>query len=380
MTNDILISREKYDPTAEITAVLSILKEDNATARHLVASTHKQPLRYMVLLWVVGKVVMPPYLPRIIGKVRAGSRAEILERLNSLVEQYEQDCEKLDLNEDDAIKIRETVTGIGDNISKYIRPVGDCLEALARSRTGMGIKNLIIHTDEYMIPWHLATSDYPSEEYDSSSLDADFDFLCNKYSCGTILVDDAEENAFPRFIRRSQRSKPPDITELSEKYIFLVAGEVGHLNDEGSDLGLVYIEELKRRLEADPDCKMQIRCFSVLEWIRNGRDPISEFKLLLKRGQIIHFTGHFVDGKMVLAKSLKPIGHEELEDLPDLKSKPLIVLHGCSSAGSAGHVDAHSAQVYKAFLNRGAGGCLATVLSVNIATKPSEASEGLIEI
>src|SRR5579863_805030 len=128
--------RKDYDSASEVTAVLSILKEGHS------ASLKAEHLRYTILLWLVGKVLMPPYLPRIIKRVRAGSRSEILQRLNGLAVQYREKHADHILDAHDAIKVWERVAVVGEDIAKFIGPLGDCLEALAKSN--MDIKNVII--------------------------------------------------------------------------------------------------------------------------------------------------------------------------------------------------------------------------------------------
>jgi hypothetical protein len=358
-------SANDYDAASEVTAVLSILKEGDASHR-LPGNAPGDHFRYTILLWLVGRVLMPPYLPRIIEHVRAGSRIAILRRLTNLVKLYEQAYANYELSDADAAQVLEDVTLAGEDIAKYIKPLHGCLEALATSE--LNIKNLVIHTDEHTIPWHLALSDHLGE----------FDFLCNRYACGTVLVDDSKEGALSRFLRYSKRGRQPDINELPGKQFFLIAGEVGQTTPEGKDLGLAYVEKLKERLQANSKCTMEIQCISAGDWKKQSKDPVESLRSIFRYAQIVHFTGHFIDGRMKLSDNLL-IGEAELAGLPELTSKPLVVLHGCASAGPAG-ASGEGAQVCRAFLNKGAGGCLATVLPVNIPTEFSNGAETLIEI
>jgi hypothetical protein len=358
-------SRES-DPLSDITAVISILKDRQGKS----GTAHAGEIYYTILLWLVGRVLMPPYLPRITSHVRAGKPGELQRQLKALSKLYQDNYADHELDGAAATELLESVKSVGDAITAYLPHLHRFLEALPT----MGIKNVIIHTDEPMIPWHLAVSDFGDHT----------DFLCNEFACGTILVEDAdrlaqieEGDAIPRFIAYRKAREQPDLDDLAGRKLCLIAGEIGQAAPGGDDLGLAYVNRLKCRLEKKPGLyKMEIECIQAAEWAETGKNKKDELRRIFERAQIVHFTGHFVDGKMKLAENLL-VGAEDLARLPYLYSKPLIVLHGCASSGSAGN---EAAQVFRAFLNKGASGCLATVLPVNIPAAFSENAETLIEV
>ncbi len=363
------ISRAReHDGTSELTAILSILKERPGT----------EQVQYTILVWLVGKILMPPYLPRIIGHVQFKLRQEILQRLSKLAREYREKYVNYVLTDSQEEEILDEINGVGAHIARFIPPLQRCLGAL--SIHGMDIKNLIIHTDEHSIPWQLALTEFFLED----------DFLCNRYACGTILVDDPgvlesqamreqEMDKLPGFIKHSKLYKPPALSELPKRQFCLIAGELGHATGDGKDLGLAYVEKLKQMAEELSDCKMKVHCFSAAEWAQNNKDPIEELRRIFRQAQIVHFTCHFVSDRMQLAPGME-IGPEDLSSLANLDRRPLVVLHGCASAGVVGNTSNQSAAVCRAFLNKGVGGCLATILPVNIPANPFEGSESFMEI
>jgi CHAT domain-containing protein len=239
-----------------------------------------------------------------------------------------------------------------------------CLKVLAESN--LNITNIIIHTDEQTIPWHLAYSEYRP----------DFDFLCNKYPCGTILVEESAE-ALRRFIKDSKRSQQPQVSQASKREICLIAGELGRDAPGGGDLGMAYIERLREFLQR---FEMPVRCIGPDNWAHcegKTKRVIHKLDEIFEQAQIVHFTCHVVQDKLRLTRNLI-LGPDDLAGLSDLAFKPLVVLHGCASAGPSGP-GGEGARLCRAFLEKGAGGCLATVFPVNIPTVLLGGAETLIE-
>ena len=373
-----MAKQTRDDATSGVTAVLSILKDAHndvplKSDRRPRGSEPPRADQFTILVWLIGRVLMPPYLPRITARAEPGSRKEIQDRLRRLAEEYEDDAE-FELTETTAEGILEKLRAIGRSIANYPHELHGCLRLLSE----LGIKHLIIHTDEYSVPWALANylvKATPDRNWES-------EFLCDLYSCGTVLVDDRAE-PLPRFVKYNRQAvRQPDINGLGTREICLIAGEVGQKTEDGKDVGLAYVHKLKSFLESSPRCStMTVRCIEPSNWQSMEGTPevaVGALNKIFKKAQIVHFTGHVKDGKMQLAKDVL-VGPRDLAGLVDLDSKPLVVLHGCSSVGPAG-ATGEETQLCKAFLDKGAGGCLATVFPVNIPIGFSGARKTLVEI
>lgn len=362
-----------------VTAVLSILKDpyssypdaqfprDSPRVR-----SRSERYHYSILLWFMGqRVLMPPYLPRIGAFVQAAERADIVDRLERLSNHYQKFYSDHVLSRRESHHILDEVHIVARSIAKYPNQLDGCLRYLGEC--DLNVTNLIIHTDEHSIPWHLAYSEYRP----------DWEFLCERYPCGTILVDDCD--SVQRFLNQSKRSQQPDVTQKSKKEICLVAGELGQKTADGRDLGVAYVDRLKGFLER---FGMPVKCIYPEDWKHcDSRQAVRKLDELFQHAQIVHFTCHVVRDdsgpvgsspeRLKLTDDLR-IGPADLNYLSELPSKPLVVLHGCSSAGPAG-AGSEGAQLCKAFLFKKAGGCLATVLPVNIPTDISDGAETLLE-
>ncbi len=370
---------------SEVTAVLSILKESHAydrlgNVRSSPGSVPNLPYYYTILLWFIGqKVLLPPYLPRISARVEASRRDDILNSLRELSNQYLKNYGDHKLTVKESAEVLECVQRVGGKIASYPHPLYDCLKFLWESETS--IKNLVIHTDEHSIPWHLAYSEYRP----------DFEHLCDRYPCGTILVEDCDNEAFKRFINYNKRHRHQDSLQKAKGQICLVAGELGESAKGGKDCGVAYVERLKAFLERFEHLHgMKVRCIYPEEWKQyegNRKRAVHRLDDLFDQAQIVHFTCHVVEekdartgepvGMLKLGRDLM-IGPDDLKNLSELGSRPLVVLHGCSSAGPVAP-GSDGAQLCKAFLYRRAGGCLATVFPVNIPTDPTGGAEDLLE-
>lgn len=362
---------DSFEHKSERTAVLSILREPE-TVNRIDRKGHTQ---YTILLSFVGSVLLPPYLPRMNDSATAAARREIEKRLSYLVETYKTSYFDHELNKDEADKIIDDMEEVGDLIFKYLRGFKRAMEIIIDKN--IDVKNLIIHTDEPSIPWSLAFCGpeiWKPEEPLS-------DFICNRFSCGTILVDMREE-AFRWLRDYTMPGAQPDEERLRDRNICLIAASLEDDSSEsGSDLGEAYVARLNEFFTHSPLSHMSVKLITPKDWEYTKGKPGRMIDFLneeLQKAQIIHFTGHVENGKMRFDKNTY-ISPNDLKGLKPLSSKPLVVLHGCSS-GRLFDVNKDEAQLSQVFLDRGASGCLATILPVNIPRRIGKGAETLVEL
>lgn len=356
---------------SERTAVLSILKEPDAGTGH----DKKGYTQYTILLSFVGSVLLPPYLPRMNSSAGASARRQIEERLSNLVKKYDASYFNHELDTAEAERIIEDLEIVGDNIYKYVGGFKRAMEII--NDKNMDVKNLIIHTDEPSIPWSLAFCGpeiwKPEEPH--------FDFICNRFSCGTILVDTREE-AFRWLRNYTMPGAQPDEERLQDRNICLIAASLeDDPSDSESDLGEAYVSRLNDFFTHSAMSNMSVNCITPKDWEYTKGRPGRMIDFLndqMQKAQIIHFTGHVEHGKMRFDKNTY-ISPEDLKGLKPLSSKPLVVLHGCSS-GQLFDINKEEAQLSQVFLDRGASGCLATILPVNIPRRVGKGAETLVEL
>ena len=287
------------DSTKEVTAVLTILRDQHneispKVVRGARAAEAPRVDQFTILVSLIGKVRMPPYLPKIRGRAEHSSYGEIQNRLCELASLYEE-CAEIGLSNSDAAKILDKLQNVGINIATYPHELRDCLRRLS----DLSIKHLIIHTDEYSVPWTLANYIVRMES----------EFLCDLYSCGTVLVEDRDE-PLTRFLRYNTPDvHQPDREGLGGRQICLIAGEVGQKTKDGTDdVGWAYVQKLKTFLESrGSGNQMTVRCIEPSHWQSMAGKPrvvVGMLNDIFKQAQIVHFTGHVIDGRMQLAKDV----------------------------------------------------------------------------
>lgn len=362
---------DSFEHKSERTAVLSILREPEPRNRF----EKKTQTQYTVLLSFVGSVLLPPYLPRMNDSASAAARRHIERSLSDLVKRYDTSYFNHELDKDEAERIIEDLEEVGDAIFKYLRGFKRAMEII--NDRNIDVKNLIIHTDEPAIPWSLAFCGREIWEPEEPLSD----FICNRFSCGTILVDMREE-AFRWLRDYTMPGAQPDEERLRDRNICLIAASLeDDPSDSGSDLGEAYVSRLYDFFTHSPLSNMSVKRITAEDWEYTKGRPGRMIDFLneeLQKSQIIHFTGHVVDGKMRFDKNTF-ISPSDLKGLKPLSSKPLVVLHGCSS-GRLFDINKEEAQLSQVFLDRGASGCLATILPVNIPRRAGKGAETLVEL
>jgi|GEM_PF-6783573 len=345
---------------SEIATFLSILREPKQEGRSLTSDT------FSILPYFVGHLLLPPHLPRFSAKVQRNAKDDILSMLNSLSKLYDRSYADHELTPEEADDVKGQLVRIGDRIATYISGFGRMWRYIERE-----YHNLIIVTNEPDIPWTLACRPGWGEEPE---------FLCNQFSCGIILVGEGDKALIRLEESRSRGFLPLRLEARSgEPRVVLIAASSGDGTSEDDPFDR-YVSRLEEFFTRSPYFRDAVRCIRPHDWAGYSGDPEALVAYLARHcraAQIIHFTGHVVEGKMRFDNNTR-IGARELRKL-DLPSRPLVVLHGCSSGRGAPYPTGEG-ELYRAFLDRDASGCLATLLPVNISGRPGEGTETVIEL
>jgi hypothetical protein len=235
----------------------------------------------------------------------------------------------------------------------------------------LSVKNVILLTDDYEIPWSLAC-------FRSG---ADFRFLSSEYPCGTLLVDDTDF-ALSR-LRNHHNLNRSQLLDVSgrKKGVCIVCGDLGG-GERHSSLAFDYAQSLAEFFRADRTCDFEVECLGPNDWrqhARGTRELIGWLNEAFQHAKIIHYVGHVKDGFLWFDDRTKISAQALTVSLTPLDSRPLVVLQACESASFAADEDAGS-HLCKVFLEKGASGCLAPVLPISIPTRLERFSETLIAL
>ena len=341
------------DPASGLTAVISILKNEQRGSRKVDS--------YSIAISFLGPTLLPPFLPRISCEGSSDTRKEIASMLAHVAKCYGSHMlldEQTDGTEGGE-ELLESMRRVGSLIGGYLVE----LRMVLRKLPELGVRHVIFHTDEYEIPWPLALIQVPGFP--------ELRFCCELFTCGTVLLD-REEMAFERLTHYMTSSRQPSVSLRSKGDICLFGASFGVTDpDSGADLGDLYLEHLQSYLAREGGkLGLDVRSYGASDWrelSHTHHSPVFFLREKVKRAQVIHITAH-VDEKAVLhfSEDIR-VSPRELEvDLAELVSRPLVVLHGCST----GHVHAirqNVAQLSRIFLEKGASGCVACLLPVSIS-------------
>lgn len=359
--------------TTEITAIISILSREHKDSSNL----EDTKIHYSIELSFVGAIILPPYLPRIEESIESKKRVDILENLDKLAIMYEGCYSDWWLDEEEGKKIRSAIKEIGCGVADYFESFKEILQLLAKTN----VKNIIFYTDDFAIPWSWAY--YYLEDhllrYPEFGND---DFLANRYSCGTLIVDSAKMalNRFKQFIDGYTKSATNEDL-LRNLSVCLLQGS---LRDKGRERALHedYVNHLREILSRQFERK-NIRIYTRKDWYVQTGDPerfVYEFlPYRVFKSKIVHFTGHIINGALKFDENTLVSPHHLSVAHLEFQQSPLVVLHGCSS-GRIIDLEHTDGQLPTAFLDMGASGCLVALLPVDIPVVLDEAPETMIDI
>ena len=335
----------------DVTAVISILKDEQ--------NNQKDSDSYIIQVLFVGSTLLPPFLPQIRRNAKKTDKEYIARKLGQAAGQYEKYMHAEKVGESGSeMKMFDELKKVGSTVVNLMKVVRKILRKL----TDLRVRHVIFHTDEYEFPWPLAY--YPLLGAKG------WRFCCEFFSCGTVFVD-KKSDAFDRFTNYLTSGVQPSANLKQKGNICLFGGSLGVIEQTtNSDIGELYIKRLETFLRSEGEkLGLGISCYSAQDWVEYGGRHKALILFLnekVKRAQIIHITAH-VDHKAVMhfSEDTFVTPDDLIEELDELTSRPLVVLHGCST-GQVHEIKQEVAQLSQIFLEKGASGCLACLLPVCI--------------
>jgi hypothetical protein len=344
----------------DVTALISILRASRRSER---SSLYEE---YDILISFVGPVLLPPYLPRIRAEGLRSSREDILRRVEALSEMYSDLYSDHELTQTEAEELSEVLKSLGARVLSYLSELRRVVHSLAAFQ----VKNVIFYTDAYEIPWSLSC-------YGSGT---NFKFLSSEYPCGTLLVDD-DEDALSRLKDHNVRHRQLLGPESRTKRVCIVCGDLGG-SEEHAGLAFDYARRLTEFFRSDQACDFEVDYFGPKDWRAHAGSPkelIGWLNVVFENAEIVHYIGHVKKGSLFFDEGTQIDPERLKQSLDYLEGRPLVVLQACESASFAGSEEGGS-HLCKIFLERGASGCLAPVLPINIPTQLDRFGDTLIAL
>jgi hypothetical protein len=258
----------------------------------------------------------------------------------------------------------------------------------------MGVENVIIHTDDYAIPWmwtyYIQADDSDSEDESEDVRRNPYDFLLTRFSCGTLLVDEDDKalDRFQQFTDGLLRFQT-DEESLGNMKVCLLQGVLGH-RESDKVAGNEYIRHFKDLLLPRFRIENNINAFGQDDYerfIENQRPSddrsqvfVSDFLSgRLQDSKIIHYSGHIDQGCLLFDTNIRVSPIELTNYLLHFRHSPLVILHGCSSARIV-DVQNRDSQLPTVFLNNGASGCLVALLPVDQPMRLRAGGDSMIDL
>lgn len=358
----------------ETTAIISILTEpcrwDN------INSPDKEVIIYSLHLSFVGATILPPFLPCMRGTGKRKRRKAIINKMKKISTMYIESYKDRKLTIEEGQQIRTAVEELGEDVANYLTHFTQILKTISM----INVQNIIIHTDDYAIPWTWA---YYSLDLENLQRDDPLmDFLCNRHPCGTLMVDTHPDALNRLKFWNKGRVKPTDKELLTQFKVSLLQGDLLKKKKIVEYERSAYLEKLETILESKFE-EENIRSFTRSEWKDYSGDleKFVDFFLdgNIKRAKIIHYLGHVEEGELLFDEATSISPSYLSSSLHAFQQHPLVVLHGCSS-GLIVDSDKKDKQLPTVFLEKGASGCLTALLPVAIPVYGSSKAETMIDI
>jgi hypothetical protein len=368
-----VINKTVEKAKSETTAIISILTEP---CRKSKKDSNANEIIYSIHMSFVGATILPPFLPCIRDTASMKRRKRILKNLNELSKLYIDSYRNSTLTLQESQRIMSELEEIGEDIAGYLNNFTPILKVISK----MNVQNIIIHTDDFAIPWTWAyfPLDIEQIEFDGPVTD----FLCNRYPCGTLIVDTQEGSLYRlKKFWEDLRNKSTDEVLLNTFEISLFQGDLmGEecLKKERS----TYLENLETILEKRFE-ENNIHSFTQSDWKEYSGDSENFTDRFLagnmRRSKIVHYLGHVQDGALKFDGNTSTYPNDLNDCLYYFKQNPLVVLHGCSS-GKIVDIKKKDKQLPTVFLEKGASGCVVALLPVSIPIYKETRAETMIDI
>jgi hypothetical protein len=365
----------------ETTAIISILTENH---QDLKLRFSQKKIMYSIHLSFVGATILPPFLPCIKDTAMKRDRDSILNTLEEISDKYIDSYSDMKLTLEEGQEIKNTVVAMGKEIAHYLPHFTQILENV----TKMNVSNIIIHTDDFAIPWtwayyylSLDLMQYLPDPPDTE--DEPMDFLCNRYPCGTLIVD-TQEDSFHRLKKFRDnvlgRATDKGLLKESEK-VSLFQGKLPKSRICTEQLKGEYMDYLKGILRKRFK-KNNIHLIDSDDWcfFSGKTDQFAHYLAgNIIDSKIVHYLGHVESGALEFDENTSVHPQDIASSLTAFSKYPLVVLHGCSS-GKIVDLENKDRQLPTVFLEKGASGCVVALLPVGIPICQESGVKTMIDI
>jgi len=317
------------------TAVLFILKDDQQAQQGCAY--------YTMVVSFMDINYLPPYLPAVHFKFMDQDVKDVRDALSRCKRVYE-DCVD-GLREYDESAKAEVIGNI-NRISSVLYRCNAKFDQVMNLISKLGVKNLIIFTNDRELPWSWA---YADDNYG--------DVLCERYACGVIF---AEQSDGLGRIGKYIEDKAHLHARMADT-IALLIGTTCDLTNVDDELSTVERILTAQRDERGLPRKLRIPHVNRLG---DGNDGVNEFRQVWTMSadmKIIHFAGHIEDDQLVAGGYR--ITSAELDRMGDFRAHPVVFLNGCSSGEIRDLFDA-GAQMCTKFLKKLAQACVVNVMPI----------------
>lgn len=352
--------------SSEATAVIAILTKNGNRGGEEVTGE----IEYIVHLMLVGATVLPPYLPRMIGRASLEEREAIEMEINDLKEH----CDALvnpRLDRKTGKPLLRKLQRIGRLITDYVPELQtilcDYLPTLEGEKAGrknhIHVKNIIFLTDDIIIPWSWACYRLEGE--------SDFEFLAQRKPCGTIIID---KEGFDMHMHPPVYEDEGTNLHSSEANDVVIVDCDFHPEEDSS-------EQVGKVIDLLQNEQIQgVKTFKVEDWDpitakEDGNPAVGFLSDHIDLARIIHFSCDVVDNEIVLDPSRKASPDILRRKLHSFRNGPLVTLHGCY----LNHRDElNEKRLTTALLEKGASGCLVGLLPVKESPVGLDTGKGSI--
>ncbi len=359
----------------EVTAVISILTNLTCPNRGLNEPRAKvldRPnIPYTIQLSLLGATILPPYLPRLFCIGRQKKRRDILTAIDRLAVSYRACYSDMHLDKEEGLEIIDRVRNIGGDIAEYLHEFVEVLREVGKLSI---VSNLVIHTDDFAIPWQWVHYLQDVEEEDEG------DFLMNRFPCGTLIVD-GKPNAlvnFKDFVLNRERT-PTSAEALKGRSFCLLQGLCGETHESwresrkyGNHFRDIFIERF-------PEKEVVLADDEVWRHHTTTGTLIGRLNELTANASILHYSGHIDDNTLVFDADHRVSSQDLKRHLVYLEKRPLVVLHGCAS-GKIRDAQRESEQLATVLLSKGASGCVVALLPVDQAVRFEDSRDSMIDL
>lgn len=342
------------------TAILSIFKRQERNKKQ----GKKGFVEYQMSISFMGSGtgLLPPYLPAIDITLETGEITQIEKDLGHCRGLLDK-CAKGDMNEGESKKqIRELIKKIGRALYKCDPDFHHVILLLEQLK----ISHVVIFTNDSSLPWGWTYAKPNGEQ-----------LLCERYACGLIFA--AKKWAVEDYVSHLDSSPGNNQAAGHDKIALLIGESVENLKGVNEELGTVMklVSSRSSGRNAQPAVD-KVYCLNASGSLYRENESKNENTEHVSWGQvleaqeklkIIHFSGHISSaGSLVIGTDDRgdadlKITLAEIDQIHNLKARPIVFLNGCFSGQIKNALDP-GAQISTKLLDRHAQACVVTIFPI----------------